>query len=102
MQQHKKLINTSRLHDAFHGPNAGKDPEHRHESARPSCGYALPNTSETWIQYPGEPNINSELPADIKQKLGIKEKFGDCFHPNDAGARAYANAVNEAALMLGR
>jgi lysophospholipase L1-like esterase len=71
-----------------------------HESPQPTCGAAAPGAEESWIQYPNEAGINSAIP-EVEQPLLYPAKYGDCFHPNEAGARAYAQAVVQAAATLG-
>lgn len=70
-----------------------------HESPRPKCGKGAPDINNTWIQYPGQPGINGD-----PKELGVvtKEKYGDCFHPNEEGARQIAQAINDVAIRLGR
>jgi lysophospholipase L1-like esterase len=65
------FVQVATVHAAFHG----------HEAPRPWCGTASPESEETWIQYPTDPDSNA-TPAG-----------GDCFHPNRAGAERYAEAV---------
>lgn len=77
------------LHAAFHD----------HESPRTSCGDDPPDVADTWVQYADDPNSNS-YPA--FPSWFPKDFIGDCFHPNDAGAQKYADAVNEDALRSGR
>ncbi|HVX31069.1 MAG TPA: hypothetical protein VHA53_11365, partial [Nitrolancea sp.] len=71
-----------------------------HESPQPVCGAAAPGSTDSWIQYPNEANINSVIP-DVEQPLLYPAKYGDCFHPNYDGASAYARAVMQAAETLG-
>jgi lysophospholipase L1-like esterase len=98
LEQPGKVKVTQSLQSNFHDHAS----PHRAESPNNSCGSAPPEASDSWIQYPGEDNINSDLPENIRKRLGITEPFGDCFHPNDAGAQEYATEVNEAAQALGR
>lgn len=71
-----------------------------HESPRPKCGDSAPDIPETWIQYPGDPASNGEVPDLFRAVTG--EKYGDCFHPNEKGAQAYADAVMEQFLRMRR
>jgi probable HAF family extracellular repeat protein len=71
-----------------------------HESPQPLCGSAPPSTADTWIQYPSEDDINSRIPTQ-EQILLYPAQYGDCFHPNYAGANAYAQIVYDAATTLG-
>jgi lysophospholipase L1-like esterase len=64
-------VQVATVHAAFHA----------HESPRPWCGTASPDRDDTWIQYPTDPDSNAT-------PVG-----GDCFHPNRAGAKRYAEAV---------
>jgi hypothetical protein len=86
--QPDRLRTTPTLNAAFYG----------HESPRPSCGRAGPNVKVTWIQYIGDPTSNSILPSPLGGLLG---QPGDCFHPNDKGAQAYADRVSNAAQEAG-
>lgn len=70
-----------------------------HEAPRPKCGDSAPDVDETWIQYPGQPGVNGEVP-DLMRVILTHEKYGDCFHPNEKGAQAYANAVMEQFLRM--
>jgi hypothetical protein len=87
---------TLTLHQDFHGHEAPHiDP------STLSCGNVWPpDTTDTWIQYPGEDQINSDLPVSLRGLLGIEAPFGDCIHPNDFGATEYAKAVTDTALQL--
>jgi len=84
------------LHESFQGQ----------ESPSPSCGtYSEgPSEAETWVQYPGDPDSNSWIPSITRKPLislrGIPDEAGDCFHPNEQGARVYAEAVNKEAAKL--
>jgi len=80
---------TAVLHLAFHG----------HESPKVVCGDDPPEISNTWIQYPGDPESNSPLPLPIRRK---EEGPGDCFHPNEVGAATISDFVNLAAVELDR
>jgi lysophospholipase L1-like esterase len=74
-----------------------------HASPQPACGEAPPPASETWIQYPGDPQANSHLPKILKRLWGIgDDTAGDCFHPNRYGALFYASRVDQAAQSVGR
>ncbi len=73
---------------------------YRHESPRPKCGDSAPDVSDTWIQYPGQPGVNGEVP--LLLQVITKEKHGDCFHPNEKGAQAYADAVMGQFLRMRR
>jgi len=82
-------MQTTPLHAAFED----------HESPRPSCGNDAPDTADTWIQYGDDPESNSypKFPSWL-----IPGSFsGDCTHPNEKGAQAYADAVYADALRLG-
>ena len=83
-------IRIAATHGRFHG----------HESPQPSCGVDLPAVEDTWIQYPGDPDSNGEVPRWMRLITG--EQYGDCFHPNENGAQALADAVDAAAIRLGR
>ena len=65
------------------------------------AGDAAPGVNDTWIQYPGDPNSNGDVPA-IMQLLVTHNEHGDCFHPNATGAQHIADIVNEYALKAGR
>jgi hypothetical protein len=73
-----------------------------HESPRPYCGASLPEVGDTWIQYPDDPKSNSilRLPGWAKEFIDLETGNGDCFHPNEAGANAYADAVVDDVLRL--
>jgi len=85
----KRRARLASVYRAFHG----------HEAPSPECGSGPPPVSDTWFQYPSDPASNSfpQLPPGFPQ--GWR---GDCFHPNDAGATAIAEAVFAAAKELGR
>jgi lysophospholipase L1-like esterase len=54
-------------------------------------GLTMSTTSTTWIQYPGDPTSNSySLPNAYPV---FWNATGDCFHPNEKGARAIAAKV---------
>lgn len=72
-----------------------------HASPQPQCGSDAPDVSETWIQYPGQDGVNGEV-LDLMRELITHEKYGDCFHPNEQGAQAYADAVMEQFLRMQR
>ncbi len=72
-----------------------------HAAPSPRCGDAAPGDNDTWIQYPGDPGSNAGVPS-ILSLLAAQDERGDCFHPNQKGAQAIANIVNENALKLGR
>lgn len=64
------------------------------ESAKPNCGASGPDVQDTLIQYPRGPimRIGPQVFAVL---------FGnDCFHPNEAGAKVFANVVYHMALEL--
>lgn len=63
-----------------------------HESPQPACGKVGAQVKDTYIQYPGDPNSNGEVPA-VVQTLLTHQKYGDCFHPNEKGAQAVADRV---------
>jgi len=86
-------LQVAAIHESFHS----------HESPRPVCGLAAPQIANTWIQHPGDSNSNSfgNLPG-WARKILPKKGGGDCFHPNDAGASAYADAVNQDVQRVGR
>jgi lysophospholipase L1-like esterase len=70
------------VHEAFHG----------HEGPRPDCGGNHPLARYSWIQRKSDATLNGR--PDLPRRLGPNgEWFGDCIHPNDDGARAYARAV---------
>ena len=71
-----------------------------HASSQPQCGGSAPDVTETWIQYPGQSGVNGEVPDFLRRFTG--EKYGDCFHPNEKGAQAYADAVMEQFLRMAR
>jgi hypothetical protein len=96
LEQPGRIEVTHSLHEDFHDHAA----PHRADSPENSCGNAPPEATESWVQYPGESNINSEIPPQVRKKLGFTEPFGDCFHPNYKGALAYANAVYQEAIVL--
>jgi len=89
------------VHEKFHLDGGHESPTTG--SANRTCGYSSPIIANTWIQYQDDPlsNSNPDLPANVKKYTGGPWK-GDCFHPNDAGAAAYADAVNEDAIRAGR
>jgi lysophospholipase L1-like esterase len=68
-------------------PSLKLPPEH----SRFGCGQDGPLYTETWVQYPGDPDSNAS-------------GTGDCFHPNDMGAKKFAEGVVKAVekLKLGR
>lgn len=74
---------------------------YKHESPQPQCGGSAPDVTETWIQYPGQPGVNGEVPDFMRDHI-THEKYGDCFHPNEKGAQAYADAVMEQFLRMKR
>jgi hypothetical protein len=95
------------------------DADGGHESPRGTdlspfsqCGRALPDTITTWIQYPSDRDSNSYPfgptiePLSVEAVLfglnGLQPWRGDCFHPNEAGAQAYADAVIEDLRKMGR
>ncbi|MBI3912868.1 MAG: hypothetical protein HY327_01535 [Chloroflexi bacterium] len=69
-----------------------------HEAPQPTCGSSAPGIADTWIQYPGDVASNSQVP-DLLAKI-TKHKFGDCFHANEKGAQAIAEAVIEKAMGI--
>ena len=73
------------------------EPPETHAARRP------PDNEQTWIQYLTDPNSNS-LPT-FEIKIGRQTKkvvfSGDCFHPNEKGATAYAEAVFSDTVRLG-
>jgi lysophospholipase L1-like esterase len=85
----RRRVRVATVHEAFHG----------HEAPAPSCGEAPPSISDTWFQYPEDPESNSfpPLPSFVSE-----EWRGDCFHPNALGAATIAEAVDVAARALGR
>jgi len=97
-QPSRVAVTSDDLHAQFHQHSSPGDP------AFPlwACGSAGPNFDDTWIQYPSDPNSNSDpdIPDWLRQLVG--PWHGDCFHPNDKGTLAYADAVNQAALSIGR
>src|SRR5262249_19758628 len=55
---------------------------HAHDPTQPVCGSPPPATTDTWIQYPGDPNSNGPNPQHSLPGLpGSSYPFGDCFHP---------------------
>jgi hypothetical protein len=93
----------ARTHLAFHdGHESPGDSSFIGKRTRwKTCGFAEPpGKDETWIQYPGQPGINGQVP--VWMRLITGERYGDCFHPNELGAIAIADAVNFAAELLGR
>ena len=69
---------------------------HNHAS---DCGFA--RVAETWIQSPGDASFNSFpiVPDWLRnQVVDLLIWKGDCFHPNEKGAQAYADAVIKAFL----
>jgi lysophospholipase L1-like esterase len=85
-------LTTADIHSNFHG----------HESPKPQCGSVPPEVDQTWVQYFGDPESNSD--PEIKWR-GIRIPLppgGDCFHPNEKGANAIAAEVDEAARRAGR
>lgn len=68
-----------------------------HKAPQPMCGDGPPHMEQTWIQYPGIENVNSELPSALRRE---GEGLGDCIHPNDEGAKVYGEKVVEAALQV--
>ncbi len=98
LQQPDRVAIALEIHKAFHG----------HESPEPECGTSSPAIRDTWIQHPSDRNSNSiqdpsQIPEKLRKLSNVKQWRGDCFHPNDSGAYAYAKAVDEAAFnKLGR
>lgn len=73
----------------------------QHKSPRYSCGNDLPDADDTWIQRKDDTRDSNSLP-DIDPNIGPPGRWwGDCFHPNERGAQAIADAVSEIALELG-
>ncbi len=81
---------TEGLHEAFS----------EHESPSPSCGNDGPDVSETWVQYRTDPDSNSS--PGIANWFGDRygDWQGDCFHPNFAGAKQFANFTYQAVRQL--
>jgi hypothetical protein len=88
-----------------------------HESPQGPCGNAPPDTDTTWIQHPSDLYSNSyplgppatiwfwkenDIRAYLFELNGGKPWTGDCFHPNEKGAQAYADAVIEELRKMGR
>jgi len=46
------------------------------------CGQSGPSYAETWVQYFNDPEANA-----------VPVVNGDCFHPNEAGAKKFAEGV---------
>ena len=91
------------IHDEFHENHESPGDASRSGTKPPwkTCGFAEPpGLGDTWIQYPGEKGVNGRVPGWLSRGTG--EKYGDCFHPNYLGADAIGEAVNAAALTLGR
>ena len=89
----------ARVQFAHAGFRAGQN-----EAPRNLCGTAPPDTVQTWNQYPYDPASNSDPHWEIKvgrltQNVGWSG--GDCFHPNEKGTTAYADAVYDDAVRLG-
>lgn len=72
-----------------------------HASPQPTCGESAPAVEDTWIQYPGDPKSFGRVPDQMRDFLTHKP-YGDCFHPNEEGAKAIARLVNEYAIRLGK
>jgi lysophospholipase L1-like esterase len=85
----RRRVAVAPVEDAFRG----------HESPSPECGSAPPGLSETWIQYPSDPDSNSNPPL---PSIVPGPWHGDCFHPNEQGAAAIASAVEQTARRIGR
>ncbi|MGH2534481.1 MAG: SGNH/GDSL hydrolase family protein [Thermomicrobiales bacterium] len=97
----ERIVITDGLPSAFRG----------HEAPRPGCGGEAPDVAETWIQYPADPASISYPFADLDtwQRTALLDLVGsespddwrgDCLHPNEQGADAYAAAVVDAALPI--
>jgi len=71
-----------------------------HESPRPGCGNAAPSEQDTWVQYPGMAGSNADVPPEVEKVTG--HKYGDCFHPNNEGARQIALRLYQWYLKLGK
>lgn len=78
-----------------------------HQSPRLACGNDPPDTSNTLIQYPTDPESNAisdprMIPDWLKNLSAVPIWTGDCFHPTEKGAQIYADAINDDAKRLGR
>jgi len=71
-----------------------------HEAPSPFCGNEGTGMQDTWIQYPGDPGSNADLP--LWMKTLTSQEHGDCIHPNQKGAQAIAGQINETLLNFGR
>lgn len=97
---------TPNLHEAFHGHEGPGGVSGVPGDPVGLCGFSPPSTAQTWVQFPGDPTSNSGgaiagLPSLVGGRGGA-EFTGDCFHPNEAGAQAFADAVvAEARQLLG-
>jgi hypothetical protein len=93
------IVFTPDLHDAFHADGGHEAPGiGGFMRGVGLCGFDGPGTRDTWVQYPGDPESNSVFAmAGIPQIGGA----GDCFHPNQRGADAYARAIVSALLNKG-
>lgn len=80
-------------------------PRDGHEAPQLECGRDPPTVNDTWVQYPTDLDSNSYplVPTWLRDLTGLQAGWrGDCFHPTEKGAEAYAAAVNAAAIRLGR
>ncbi len=94
------------VHKEFHGHES---PGGRSRRLGWRCGTARPRVGSTWIQHPKDLESNSFPFANARKwfsnwletvsRAGTWR--GDCHHPNERGARAFAQAVNDAALAMG-
>lgn len=93
----QKIAFTPGLHEAFHADGGHEAPGLGGGvlGGIGLCGFSGPGIRDTWIQYPGDPESNSVFAMAGVPNLG---GAGDCFHPNRRGARAFAEAVVQAAL----
>jgi hypothetical protein len=82
--------------------NAAFHADGGHEAPQGACGSALPDTATTWIQHPSDPDPNSYPGVPLAFLNDNKPWSGDCFHPNNEDAQAYANAVIEDLRRMGR
>jgi hypothetical protein len=96
-----RLRITPNLHEAFHEGGGHEGPGVLGAFVGPGpCGFAPPGIANTWVQWLGDPTSNSFSFLGALPVFPDRGFAGDCFHPNEAGAQEFANAVSSLALDL--